>query len=486
MSTNLQQYFEYINQTEEEFNKWNLAQPPTRQILNRLPWTVKFNDAIFSPGFEKKQYIGKDGNSGTNSFKKIKQRTPEGTEISYKVQSPSVICPRGYTELKTEKGNFMVMICIYDTTNPEHGRFLKNIEDHLTKQAIFEIMKYPVEFGLKTFRAYTSFDERILESEDFKYARRDVDSSMAKIVNKIKLNKTEYDHSSPLRSVFVTPMYYKDPEKPTEPAAEMVVNLKLRRGAPPHLITPSQLRMICEGWEEKEVPVQKMINGFLTSTTEKKLVKGEPKGMECSPEFYFSKLNAGGKPSTKMLCTSITVTRFQSAPKIDTQSDKSALYDKTGVEDEFTLSMNMESLLGLLPGMTNHNKGESNDSTTDTSISSTATADFNPMANSNIIGSVSSGGGSLISVMSQQTVTPSVQFTAPVSIDQTHHQSPVPVNSLTMSPSVGIQQLPPPSMPQAFTGANFSFPSTVQSSAMPSINLSMVGGTDRLQGFPSL
>lgn len=485
MSANLQQYFEYLNQTEEEFNKWNLAQPPTRQILNRLPWTIKFNDAIFAPGFEKKAYVGKDGNSGTNSFKKIKQRTPEGAEISYKVQSPSVICPRGYTELKTEKGNFKVMICIYDTTNPEHARFLKNIEDHLTTPAIYEIMRYPVEFGFSDFNAFSSFDAGVLASEQFKDCSRDVSKKMSKIVNKIKISKTAYDHSSPLRSVFVTPMYFKDPEKPTEPAAEMVVNLKLRKGAPPHVITPAQLFMICEGWEEKEVPVQKMINGFLTNTTEKKLVKCKPKGMEFSPELYFSKLNAGVKPSTKMLCTSVTITRFQSAPKIDTQGDKSAAYDKTGVEDDFTLGMNMESLLGLLPGMTNPNKGDSTESTSSTVT--TATADFNPMGNSNITSTVSSGGGSLVSAMSQQTVTPSLQFTTPAStsVEQSHH-SPVPINSLTMTPSVGIQQLAPPVMPQPFNGSNFSFPSTVQSSAMPSINIGMVGGTDRLQSFGSL
>lgn len=508
MAANLEEYTTYYNATKEEFDAWNEQQPPNKKIMNRLPWTLEFGDIKFSDGFEKKPFEGKDGKAGgVNTFKKVKF-VKGGVEVGGKVQSPSVIAPKGYTTVKTDNGPLKVIICYYDTTQVEHKKFLDNIEAKVTTPAVYEIIRNAGAFGFQDFPAMSDFSAHSLESEQMKGAISNVRSKMAKIVNRIKLNKTTVDFTSPLRTIFYSPMYFVDKEKPGSLPVEMEVNLKTVKGQPARTITPAQLYQICEGWEEKEVPVQKMVNGYMQTVMERKLIKGEPKGMECSPEANFIKLNVGSKPSTKMSCTSITITRFQVAPRSDTQGSKNKAFDEYGVEDDFTAQLNMESLLAGLA-----NAANAQSSTSQLPVGG-GSSSFNPMGvDSNISSSQTGNGGSLLGALSSQQVPPqqqnqydqhqyhpqpginmSVQSSSPPSL--VNNQSSIGQNNSTVPqinvPGVGISQQAPPSMPQPFNGANFGYPSQLQGSVMPGVNTGMGIpniptqqnlGLDRLQTF---
>lgn len=486
MSTDLETYLEFKSKTEASFNEWNEKQPENRKIHNRLPFTVKFLKAKFSE-FDKKDYVAKDGTTGTNTFKKIKHISPQGAEISAKVQSPSVIAPKGYCTVKTNNGYLKTIICVYDIENPEHKCFLDSIENDITIPAINEIIKYPVNFGFDEFGAIKELNEQTLASENYKDAVRTVRTKMAKIINRIKINKTTIDFASPLRTLFFSPLYFNDSLKPNEPPVEMTVYLKLIPGAPPKIITPEQLYQICEGYEQREVV--EVVDGVEKAVM--KLVKGNCKGMECSPEGSFGKLNVGSKPSTKLTCTSITVTRFQIAPKTNTQENKLKYLDEYGVEDQFTSQMNMDSLLA---GLSNALSGSS------TNGQVPAGNSYNPMGVNVGTASVPSiGNNSLISAVQSNLV----QSNENIASQYHHHENLQPkqqspqsnigitipgIGSSTGQSNFGIQQQSMPPMPPPISASNYgNFPSQVQSNLMPnsvpSINMGIMQGSDRIQSF---
>lgn len=489
MATDLEAYATYKLETQDEFITWNEKQPENRKILNRLPWTINPNPVTFSQGFEKKAFPARDGKpAGVNNFKKIKGTSPQGGEVAAKMQSPSVLAPKGYCTVKTDNGPLKTIICVYDYENPEHKLFLDNIENFVTNPAIHEIIRNAGSFGFQEFQAIQVFDDRTVASENYKSAVMLVRGKMAKIVNRIKIDKKTVDFNSTLRTIFYGPMDFDISERPEDPTCttfnhvETTVNLKLTPGRPPHVIKLDQLYMICEGWEEREFPVQKMINGIVQTTTERRLIKGEPKGMECSPEANFTKLNAGSKPSTKMTCPSITITRFQIAQRGDTQMNKSKAFDEYGVEDEFTAQMNMESLLSGLA-----NAANAPPTTSQVPVSG---GGFNPMGvDSNVNNSQSTGGSLLGSVQNQQqsgydSFLGGIQQSASTS-------PPAQISTPTVNQGVGISQQVPPPMPQPFNTSNFSFPNQLQASGMPGLqqagqpnfNIGVPQNSDRLASF---
>lgn len=488
MTTDLEKYLRFRNNTEEAFNQWNDKQPDNRKIHNRLPFSVEFLKVKFSEGFEKKAYVGKDGKPGNAVFKKIKHISPQGGEVSAKVQSPSVIAPRGYCNVKTDSGEIKSIICVYDTENPEHKRFIDNIENDITTPAIHEIIKYPGTFGFQEFPPIETLNEQVMQSELYKSAVSSVRTKMAKIVNRIKINKNTVDFSSPLRTVFFSPLYFKDPEKPNDPPVEMAVYLKTVPGQPARVITPSQLFQICEGYEPKEVV--EIVDGVSKSVI--KMVKGSAKGMECSPEGNFGKLTT--KPSTKLTCTSITITRFQIAPKNNTQEGKLKYVDEYGVEDTFTSQMNMDSLLeGLsnaLPGVSSNGQ---------VPVGNT----FNPMGvDAGVSNPPTIGSSSLIaaaqasSFQSNQEIASQYHHHDNLQIKQPTSQSNInmtlpEIKSSMGSSGFGIQQQSMPPIPPPISSANFgTFPAQVQSNMMPnslhSVNLGLMSGSDRIQTFNGL
>lgn len=468
MANNLEEFKQWIESTQERFNDWNEKQPENRKIKNRLPFTLRFPKVKFL-NFDKKSYTGKDGKPGVNTFKKMKFITTDGSEISCKVQSPSVIAPRGYTTIKTDNGDLKCIPSVYDIENPDHELFISEIDRAITTPAVHEIMKEPGTFGIQEINPFSEFTDSVLLSEQYKLGTLLVKSKMAKIVNFKKLTKTSFDQSSPQRTIFMNPLDWQDKEKPDERPQQMEVNLKLQPGVPSTVILPENLYKICEGY--------KLIDG--------KLKKMEPQGFEHSPELTFQKLNVGSKPSTKTLCTSTTITRFQIAPKNDSQEQKNKYMDEVGITDDYTLKLGMEELLAGL-------KSASFTDVSKTTIGNT----YNPMDSDSGLPEKGKNSNSLLSnLTANQTplgkgetqVNSSKQLSKSPSSDQSNSVENYNFQSTnnnlkqnTLSQSMGIN-LPPP-----ITNSNYQMmtgnmmPPAQQSS---SIDSSSIAFGDRLAMF---
>jgi hypothetical protein len=482
MSTDLEKYIAHSNSTKDVFDAWNEKQPATRKIMNRLPFTVVWPTIKFAEGIEKKPYINKSdpSKSGVTVFKKIKGTDSQGSEVSFKIQLPAVIAPRGFGESKTDSGLIKSLLIVFDLENPDHKVTCDNFDKCITLPACHEIMRAPGIFSMPEVSQFTLFDEATLNNPKYQMNMMLIKAKMAKVINLPKKDKNTYIEDSPLRTMFLNPLYYQDPEKMNEPPAEMFVSLKMTPGVPATPIKPSQFFQICEGKIFKD---GKMIG-------QKRL------GCECAPEIVFSKLNIGSKPSTKFTCTAVTVTRFQEAPKNDTQIEKQNYMDENGVMDEFTSKLNLEELLAGL-------------STGDIPMA-TATVQpgnsFNPMGIDSGLpeGGSTNTGGSLVDSLKQTHQTPqqvmqqqqqqsnqqSLNFQqGGASPQQFQHQSwqQQPVNPMQQQfgGAVMQQQQQPFNNVQVAPANTLSFqsfpPQVSQINNLPSLNMSNVG--DRLSSF---
>lgn len=485
MSTDLEKFIAHRDSTKDAFDAWNEKQPETRKIRNRLPFTIVWPTVKYSEGIEKKAYVNAKGESGVNSFKKIKGIDSQGSEVSYKVQLPSVIAPRGFAENKGDNGLVRALLIVFDLENPDHKLTCDNIDKHITTPACHEIMKSPGVFSMPEVKQILDVTEAVLSDPNpmssYKMNMMLIKAKMSKIVNFPKKDKNTYIEDSPLRTMFLNPLFYADPLKPNEPPNEMGVSLKLTPGVPAIPIKPDVFLKLCEGKKYND---------------EGKMVGQTRLGCECSPEAIFSKLNIGSKPSTKTTCTNVTVTRLQEAPKSDTQAEKHTYMDQNGVIDEFTNQLNLEELLaGLSTG--DHNPAGA------TVLPGNS---FNPMGVDSGLpeGVNTSTGGSLVASLQNQTQTPQQILTQ-------QHQSSQPSLNLNQgagSPQQSVQQpyqqqAPVNPMTQQFGGSSLSqqsfnnvpavtpslsfsaFPPPMpQMGSAPSLNMS--GGLgDRLGSFHS-
>lgn len=469
MTTNLETFEQWRVSTQDEFNAWNDAQPETRKIRIRLPWTVNFPDVKFL-GFDKKPYTDKTtGKSGVNIFKRMRYINSQGTESAYKVQSPTVISPRGYCTIKTEKGDFKTILVTYDRGNPDHRRYTDNIDEKISKAAVHEILKTPADFGVQE-TPIPVVTEEIRGTKEYEMAVYSVTKNLAKILNLPKL-AGGFDTKSPLRTVFLTPSFYQELDKDGNPMggpSEMTVWIKTDPLSPAQEITPEQLYLICDGFLEIK---------------DGKVIKGDKKGFECSPEINFCKLNAGSKPSTKTTCTAITITRFQAAPKSNSQEEKLKYLEANAVADEYSMNMNMENLLmGLKSSCGVTSKG----------IPSIPNGTYNPM-------DVNSGSSQLPPNITNNSLMNSLDLKISGSNETQQNQSQVIQQKIGVQiqniPSIntnemGSFQIPPPAMPSAIGVQNY-VPQQIPGLSLPtgvipgqfidtSSNLSVV---DRLQAY---
>lgn len=446
MSTNLEVFEQWKQSSQERFDIWNDKQPETRKIHVRLPFSVRFPKIKFTD-FDRKPYIDKKtGVSGTNVFKRMKISNSQGQDVAAKIQSPTVISPRGYTLLKTSKGEFKTILVVYDLENPDHEIFCNSIENDITLPAMHEILKTPGDFGIQE-SPFPVINETVLASKEYEMAIYGVKKTIAKILNFPK-TAAGFDFRSPLRTVFLSPMFFQDPEKPDDPPSEMTVYIKIDATSPPFVITPDELMAICDGFKG-------VVDG--------KVIKGDKKGFECGPEINFQKLNAGSKPSTKISCSSITITRFQAAPKNNSQEEKIKYLDSIGASDEYSIQMGMDSLLAGLRGASIEAKS--------LTTSNIAGNTFDPMGGS------SSSTPPEISNSLLSTLENVISNTITIPNEVVQQQLPPPVFT-------GVQQLPPP----VFSG--LQIPMTIQGLQMPmgtinssAIDTSQQSFSDRLQMF---
>lgn len=466
MTTNLEIFEQWKTETQGEFDLWNEAQPENRKIKTRLPWTVNFPTVKYL-GFDKKPYVDtKTGQSGVNIFKRMRYNNTQGMEVAYKVQSPTVIAPRGYCTIKTEKGEFKTILVVYDRSNPDHRRYTDNIDNEISKSAVHEILKTPADFGVQE-NAIPVITEEIKLTEEYKMAVYSVTKNLAKILNLPKI-AGGFDFKSPLRTVFLSPSFFQEKDKDGTPIglpSVMAVWIKTNPNLPAAAITPDELYEFCDGFEGIGADGKK--------------IKGEKKGFECSPETNFCKLNAGSKPSTKTTCTAITITRFQPAPKSNSQEEKLKYLETHAVTDEYSMQMNMDTLLS---GLRNACVG----------APSAATGSYNPMDHS-------STGTQLPPPPIFNSLIGSLD-SKPSAIDETiHSTSPpqqasigIPIQSIPglNSTTMGSFQMPAPQMPAAIGVQNYNPQQIPGLSLPPSVigssiidNTSSMSVMDRLQSF---
>lgn len=428
-----QEYTYFTQQFNQEFTEWNEKQPDESKILNRVPFTTTFPPLIYKEPEFKKVLDKKDNTEKEVGSQKAKMKSESGREISYKVQSPSVIAPRGYTRGKTKGGGEIESIgVIYDLRNPEHRRFYEEFESKVTTTTIHMILRKPGVYKIDAFEEIDSKEFPDITSHPT-YANCSflVKGKFAKTFRLPTIDGTKFDHKSPLRYFYFNPMYYQDEEDPTKPPSVMRVTLMTNPHKPPLEIDPKELLSLCAG-----------LSGF---STDGKPVIAKKKGFECSPELYVQKIHIGAQLSIKCLCSAITITRFFLAPVLNTQEGKVKYLTEHGVVGQESNDESYDDLARLLDGLR----------TNQLSSKPTPTGNFNPMEDSKPIDSQlpqMNTQTSFIGGLTKDISTPATQQPPSISMEMNtlpnFQAMQQPVNQF--QPPNGIQQQMPIPAPTPF------------------------------------
>jgi len=317
-------YETYVSQTTNEFNTWNEAQPDNEKIHYRVPFTMNFPIPILLP-IEDKKTKDRDGKEITNYFRPYKMTTASGLQIGYKVQSPSVIASRGMCSIKTNSDEILSIPCTYNIGNPEHKLFLDQYDEKIIMFSMHEIMRTPGSYGLDSIPV-NDFSKENQSTTEYIVSMHTVKSKLSKFTRLPKVNKVVVQ-DSPLRTVFYSPTDYA-PKEPGDPRSQMGIKIMGIDDDRQTCISLDNLKDICSG--------RSFENG--------KLVKGKPKGFECSPELRIMKLHIGSQLSNKGVCPNIFISRFQESSQVDTQKEKVEYCNKYG-EDKFTTENNISDLI---------------------------------------------------------------------------------------------------------------------------------------------
>lgn len=336
MSINEEKWIAHRDATQAEFDKFNEGETPENRIVVRSPFTTELPSVKFLDKKEK-PYKGKAGNpDGINVFQPIKGIDSQGSEITWKAQLPTVIAPRGYCTIKHDKGELNAIPIVLSLNNPDHKLFIDEYETKVTEPAYRMVMGNPGMYAtsLSSLKPIKDFSESVIISEQYKMNRMMIGMIMAQLIRKPKINKIIIEDSH-LRNMFLTPLDFKDPEKPNEAPNQMRISWKHSPGVPAVPIGLVQLYDLCDGKKIDE-------NGKVLS--QKRL------GFQCSPELTISKFNIGIKLNPKSLCTALTIFIFFESKFTDSQAGKHSYVDEYLTLDEMSNTMNpyvLEMLAGL-------------------------------------------------------------------------------------------------------------------------------------------
>ena len=332
MTTEQEKYNTFYRMTESSFNEWVSQREPTDRIMFRVPFTIDFPVAKLLEWERKEKVDKKDGSKFTDSCRRYRMISHTGTEIGYRVQSPAVIARRGLCWVKTDSGDLLSIPCTYDIRNPEHAKFLDEYDRKIMLPACYEVMRQPGSYKIDTMDPINEFTEEVISSDEFKYALRSVRDKFSKFCRFPKKDKTTFDLKSPLRTIFFTPTDYA-PKSDQENGSSMRCVVMFDPRSPPIEVTLKELEDLCAGF---------VIEGG-------KRVKKTPKGFECSPELNIIKLHVGSKLSNKAVCPSVFVSRFQEAPKMDSQEEKVKYFESTYASgDQYTIDTDISALIAGL------------------------------------------------------------------------------------------------------------------------------------------
>lgn len=340
MSINEELFNQHCAATKEEFDKWNDEQKDEMKIIVRSPFTTELPKAKFGD-ILKKPYKGKNGQpDGTNVYEPIKGLDSQGTEVSWKVQLPTAVAPRGYTLIKHEKGEMKAIPLALDMGNPDHRLFYDEYQAKMTNEAYHHVMMNPSVYGagFGSMKPIKEFTPAVIASPTYITNRIMIDMVMAKLIRNYAIKKVEVE-GSPIKNMFLTPLDYKDPEKPNEPPAQMRISYKYKPGVPAIPIKLDELWDLCEGIKKDE-------NGMIISK--------KPTGFQCSGEISVNRFNIGIKLNCKATCTALTIYSFFESKFKDSQEVK-----HTYVDENITLkNMNdamSDYIIDMLNGLSSSN-----------------------------------------------------------------------------------------------------------------------------------
>lgn len=328
MTTERERYNNYRTaDIEQRFNKWNEEQEESSKIRIRLPFTIEFPVPRLLK-IEEKAKKDKDGKDFIDRWRPYKMLSATGQEIPYKVQSPTVIAKRGLCVIDTGSGKILSIPCTYDMRNPEHEQFLNQYEAKVAMTAYYEVLRNPGNYAIDSVDPITEFNQDVISSQEFQVALATVKAKFSKFARFPKKSAKVYDTKSPLRTIFYTPTNYL-PKNESETGSSMrcLVNFG-----------PGNVREYSIG------EIQKLCSGI--TVVDGKEVKGTPLGFECSPELQIIKLHIGSQISNKTCCPAVFITRFQQAPRTDTQEEKVKYLTESGIEaDSYSVESNLQDML---------------------------------------------------------------------------------------------------------------------------------------------
>lgn len=473
MTTLREKYNQYRTpELEAKFAKWNNEQEEPAKIRVRMPFTIEWPEAKLLKR-EEKPKTDKDGKDFTDKWRPYKMLSATGQEVPYKVQSPSVIAKRGLCIIDTGSGKILSIPCTYDMRNPEHEQFMNQYEARIALPAYYEVMRNPGDYGIDNIEPVSDFSQDVVMSQEFQVAMAGVKAKFSKFARFPKKAAKVYDTKSPLRTIFYTPINYS-PKNENETGSKMRCLVSF--GSDVREYSMEEIKKFCEGIV--------VVNG--------KETKGTPKGFECSPELQFIKLHIGSQLSNKTACPAVFITRFQEAPRSDSQEEKIKYVMESGIEeDSYSASSDTMNILESLKQAQTQNKLP------------TGGSGFNVMGGSmsdnNITGStiVESNGGSFLSMADKTNSSTKQENTSskiPDANSPSTQQVPVQVQSNLGQDSLPYTReqgnayvqmantLPPPLSQQGIPfGSMNGLPNGIPS--IPGLSMGMPQG---ISGIPSL
>lgn len=336
MSINEELFNQHRDATKDEFDKWNNEQKDDMKIIVRSPFTTELPKAKFGE-IQRKPYKGKNGQpDGTNVYEPIKGVDSQGTEISWKVQLPTAVAPRGYCLIKHEKGEMKAIPLVLDMGNPDHRLFYNEYQAKMTDESFHHVMMNPSVYGqgFASMKAIKEFTPAVLASQTYTTNRIMIDMVMAKLIRNYAVKKVEVE-GSPIKNMFLTPLDFKDPEKPNEPPSQMRISYKHRPGVPAIPIKLQELWDLCEGIKKDE-------NGMVISK--------KPVGFQCSGEISVNRFNIGIKLNCKATCTALTIYNFFESKFKDSQEVKHSYVDENMALDQMNDAMS-GYIIDMLSGL---------------------------------------------------------------------------------------------------------------------------------------
>ncbi len=248
---------------ELKFNAWNDAQDEKGKITKRTPYMEDFPNPIFNQRLVKNS-IGKDGSSIESASAKIEAKLPNGRQMGFNEEMPSVVCRNGFKTKKVKGQDVRSIAVTLYRSNPDHLKYINNML-WLRRKAAEHII-----FASKDYKPSSKEPEK-------------VEAKFSKIFRYEEVDNIE-DENSEKVFYYLNPLDYTNPESGEVSRMQFFLpGKKINTDG-----TPSNQ------WEE--VPWEALLD--------------QPFGFEGVPKIKVQKLFHGAQFALTTKCTSIVIHRI--------------------------------------------------------------------------------------------------------------------------------------------------------------------------------